>query len=104
MNFAWIPDRRPVDIAELRHAIGEKATRLVQLMEAGFSVPALYCITTAAFRRAVDAGESPRNIGELVQSLSDARDNSSRLCIAAEIRASIPRLELPPDLARERRE
>ena len=98
MNLVWIPGRHRAETAQLPHAIGDKAARLVQLTEAGFTVPPLYCITTAAFRLAVEADRSNPSLSDLLASLADAPASASRAYCGSQVRTAILNRPLLPEL------
>ena len=77
--------------------VGGKGSRLAALRDAGHPVPAFYCLTTAAFEKAVaawNAAEFAEHVARLCTAESDARAAE----LAAAVREWIAELPFPSEV------
>lgn len=91
-----VVDCRETGIADIAE-VGGKAASLGELTRAGVPVPPAYVVTTAAFRRALDACDPDGALRGRIEQL-DADDHAAIGRATAELRDRLGQAELPTEL------
>ncbi len=89
-----LTEARATDLA----LVGGKGASLGELTHAGFPVPAGFCVTTAAFRRFVEAAPDPDRLYEALASV-DIGDVSAVREVGESVRATLLAVDIPPDVS-----